>query len=285
MGRWHWMILLAGLCTFLRGATTDEQVLVEALSHPKFWSSVHAAKYLTELQLAPDAVEDYLNSRKKCESEPVQRIGIWRVQALRCRRPEERTAVLNHLRAIAFAKDSPSDQVHAIETLFKLRYRCTEQERALLEKCSAFDSPLLQIYSSALLALQVPGEISRLTSLYRRYLSKAPYGGVLLYVLQEFPALPDELLSALEESCRPDENASSRIQVQRILIRHGRLKYSQLKPDDLPASGASLRFLLENAPKSEACQTMILQLAKSADIESRMLAAYAALKIACANTR
>ncbi|MBQ7539570.1 MAG: hypothetical protein IJT13_00410, partial [Bacteroidaceae bacterium] len=64
----------------------------------------------------------------------------------------------------------------------------------------------------------------------------------------------------------------------RILLKCGQLQFSQLDME-LPPTGESLRLLLDYAPKSEECRRMIVQLKKTDNLESQLIAAYATLRL------
>ena len=203
---------------------------------------------------------------------------------MRCRktgRQDEYERTLTLIRSIAFADENPTDRIHAVETLFKLRYFCNEEEqRRLRHFCGDEECPaLLKIYSAALLAWSSPEEgAGNLTRLFRQYRDDASCRLVMLVVLQNFRRLPDELLKEIAEVQSNAKYAASRVAASRILLRHRRLFVEQVLAD-LPPSAEAMRLLLEFAPKSRECQAMIRLLMKSDSLELRMLAVFAKLKI------
>ena len=259
------------------------ETLKAALEQPRFWSAVHAAEYLTELGLAQDSVRSFLSRQGTCEAEPVKRIGIWRVKAQLFRaegKQDEFDRVISSLKGIAFAEKEVPDQVHALETLFKLRYRCDLAEQAQL--CKICDDakvpPLLRIYSRALLALVKPEALSGFAGLFQAYKDKEPDCTALLYVLQAYSSIPEELALALKAYLRASKSDAKRIGAMRILLKCGQLQFSQLDME-LPPTGESLRLLLDYAPKSKGCRRMIALLKKTDSLEARLLAAYATLRL------
>lgn len=259
------------------------ETLKAALEQPRFWSAVHAAEYLTELGLAQDSVRSFISRHETCEAEPVKRIGIWRVKAqlfLAEGKQEEYDKMICSLKGIAFAEKEGPDQIHALETLFKLRYRCNLAEQVKLGKiCDDTKSPsLLHIYSRALLALVKPDALTRFAGLFQAYKDKEPDCTALLYVLQAYPSISEELALALKAFLRDSKSDAKRVSAVRILLKCGQLQFSQLDME-LPPTGESLRLLLDYAPKSEECRRMIIQLKKTDSLESQLIAAYATLRL------
>ena len=276
--RLYSLLLCFALSAF---CASEAEVLVKALDQPKFWSAVHAAEYLIELKQERGVVEEFLKKQKTAESIPINRIGIWRVQAQHFRTlgmQAEYNAVISKLKGVAYSKPAASDQIHALETLFKLREAPTEEEqRKLIGMRSAKDaSALLQIYSAALLALSKQEEKATLSRLFINYKEEQLNRGVLLYVLQAYPTLPDDLLKSIDAFQRNTKSSYQRAAALRILLKNKKLSFAQI--GDLETTGEYLKLLLEHAPQSETCKKAISQLAKSDNLESQILAAYAVLK-------
>ena len=261
---------------------SEAELLVKALEQPKFWSAVHAAEYLIELRQGREAVEAFMKKQKAAEGVPVNRVGVWRVQAQHFRASErqaEYSGVIAKLKGVAFAEPAAPDQTHALETLFKLKEPPTEEEqRRLMKMRSAKDAPaLLQIYATALLALSKQDEAASFSSLFAKHSEEQLYCGVLLYVLQAYQPLPDDLLKSIDAFQRNTKSSYQRAAALRILLKNKKLSFAQI--GELEPTGEYLKLLLEHAPQSEACKNVIRQLAASDNLESQLLAAYAAILV------
>ena len=261
---------------------SEAELLAKALEQPKFWSAVHAAEYLIELRQGREAVEAFMKKQKAAEGVPVNRVGVWRVQAQHFRASErqaEYSGVIAKLKSVAFAEPAAPDQTHALETLFKLREPPTEEEqRKLIDMRSAKDAPaLLQIYTTALLALSKQDEAASFSPLFVKYREEQLYRGVLLYVLQAYQSLPDDLLANIDAFQKNTKTSYQRAAALRILLKHGKISFAQIC--ELEPTGEYLKLLLEHAPQSEACKNIIRQLAASDNLESQLLAAYAAILV------
>ena len=261
-------------------AAPDLQPLTDGLRHPKFWTSVHAAEYLLDLDLAPAAVDAFVARKRQCEAVPVERIGLWRVMALRAQGTPEYARLLDRIRRIAFAVPPTADQTHAVETLLKLQYKCTPSEAARLRRIlRASDSAVgLQIYSAALLALADPTALSDLERLLERHRQDPLWCGVLLYALRLVPNLSERLYVQAQAFCRTSPSEENRMAAALLLLNHRRLTYAQLpRPPREPGKDA-LAVLLLYAPQSPEFRRMLGQMRRSDNAEWRLFAAYAALQ-------
>ena len=265
---------------------SERETLTAALEHPRFWTAVHAAEYLIELETAPEAVDGFVARLSADEAVPVRRIGVWRVKALRARGRNDWAGFDRYtslLKNVAFADRTCSDRVHALETLFKLDCRCSAAEREMLKKFRSGeqDSPGMQVYAAALLALSDQSALRELTGLFERYRSDRVYCGVLLYVCKRFPALPDDLLALLDDM-RKDTAAAPehRIAAAGILLRHRKIPADSVAEIPEKVCPAYLQILQEYAPQSRECKKILRQMKESDNMEMKLYAAYIILKSA-----
>ncbi len=274
MHRWLCILLLAA--AWLPGGDAV-QTLMAGLEHPNFWTAVHAAEYLIDLRQAPEAVDAFVARKRGCASVPVERIGLWRVMALRAE-GAERAAAIACLRRAAFAEPPAPDQTHAIETLLKLQYRCTPREasrlRAILKDSAS--QPGLQIYSAALLALAEPEGYAALERLLERHREEPVWCGVLLYALRLVPSPTERLFAQVQAICREAPSESHRVAAAFLLLNHRRMRFAEIPRLPSEPGKDALALLWLHAPKSPAFRQMLERMRQSDTIELRLFAAYIA---------
>lgn len=267
----------------LPGAENQAQILVRALKHPRFWSQIHAAEYLIELQLAPAAVQDFLQRQQALEQVPIQRIGIWRVKALQARQYQDQAGydkLIAQLKAAAFAPETPGDRIHAVETLFKLQYKCSAVEQKLLRKfISRSDSPAaLQIYAAALLGLVDDQAFFKLNELLEQHQNHKVYSSVLLYVLGQYRELPPELLAQLQKLRYKFPKAEHRTTAAVILLAHRQLVWEKADVKLHENHRESLLAAYKFVGDRKVYRKLLQQMQNSEDIEAKMFAEYFILK-------
>ncbi len=101
--------------------------LEEALTVQPKWIKVHAAEYLIALGYSELVKKEFLHENDLHQTEPRYRIGVWRVLAQEEVVPQKKTRWTNMIFE-AFADRNGADQMHAIESLAKLKL-------SPLEKC------------------------------------------------------------------------------------------------------------------------------------------------------
>lgn len=278
---WICFFLLLTASYVLHGS--EKQDLIETLAHPRFWSAVHAAEYLIELETAPQAVEKFIQAHKSNEKVPVKRIGVWRVKALYARSrgdSAEYSRIIGRLKDIAFAPEQLPDKIHSLETLFKLNVKCTPAEQDLLKKyCKKNPAvPGLKIYSAALLARNDHTGLSLLANYLKQYRSDNIYCGVLLYVCGQYDKLPEDVLAVIGEIYRGSSVNDHKISAAGILLKHQKISPEAVKtlPEKLCIS--YLKVLDKFSPDRTACSKVLEQMLKSDNIELKIFAAYTFLK-------
>lgn len=266
---------------------SELQVLTEALQSKHFWSAVHAAEYLVELNEAPQALESFFQQQQSNSTLPVKRIGIWRVAALQAQSAGLETDlqhIIRQLRSAAFSTEAepPPDQINALETLFKLRCLCSKAEQLQLK--NALNNAHLpigrRIYSAALLALSQVEGFEHLSKILHQYQDDPVWSGVLLYILQQYPVLPDFLLRELTGLARTQLREPFRTNVMLILSKHRPDSLKQLPVPDETCTKAYVMLITAQSGniQSEQCQKLLRQMANSGEVEKMIFAAYMQLK-------
>lgn len=270
--------------------SSDLSILTGALQNQRFWTAVHAAEYLIELKRAPEAIACFLDRQRTAETVPVNRIGIWRVRAQQFAVSEDMAGynqVIELLRQAAFASGDAPDRIHGLETLFKLNYQCNDAEQKQLEIfISASDSPLLlQIYSAALLSWADSRRIVELVRLFRQHSSDKLACSVLLYVLQKYPVLPEELLKQVSELYKNSPEDDQRIAAAWLLLKHRKMSTATIPKIPEKLCKTYLQILREYLPQSSRYNKVLQQMKRSCNIEMQMYAVYIALKDKAGNVK
>ena len=270
--------------------SSDLSILTGALQNQRFWTAVHAAEYLIELKCAPEAIACFFDRQRTAETVPVNRIGIWRVRAQQFAVSEDMAGynqVIELLRQAAFASGDAPDRIHGLETLFKLNYQCNDAEQKQLEIfISASDSPLLlQIYSAALLSWADSRRIVELVRLFRQHSSDKLACSVLLYVLQKYPVLPEELLKQVSELYKNSPEDDQRIAAAWLLLKHRKMSTATIPQIPEKLCKTYLQILREYLPQSSRYNKVLQQMKRSGNIEMQMYAVYIALKDKAGNVK
>lgn len=278
-----WISIFILLLTGFVSPGGEKQLLVKALDHPSFWSAVHAAEYLIELKSAPQAVAKFIQQRQSETSDPVKQVGVWRVKALYARSQNNHVEYLHTVKLLkqtAFAPGERPGKIHSLETLFKLKVKCTAAEQVLLQKNCAENpgNPGLKIYSAALLAHSDQGAFKLLADHLKQYRFDKVYCTVLLYVCGQYPELPEKIVATLNSIYHNSKAADRRIAAAGILLKHQKISLDAVKTlPEKPGIGY-LRILNDFAPDSTAFKKISVQMLKSNNIEHQILAAYTILK-------
>lgn len=117
--------------------------LKEALKAQVQWTKVHAAEYLIRMGYAERVKKEFLRENDLYHTRPKYRIGIWRVLAKAETEPEQKNQWRRKILE-AFSDQNGPDQLHAIETLAKLKLsplaKCPEAtQKALTSKDRNFN--------------------------------------------------------------------------------------------------------------------------------------------------
>ena len=124
-------------------------VLRNALKQQSRWQKVHAAEYLLALDYPQDVANVFAQQLEQFSEEAEYRIGIWRVLT-RSTHDDRRSKWRQKIVAVFLDPNSP-DRVHAAETLAKLGYKATEQEKAAFEKAARSENGPLASFALAVL--------------------------------------------------------------------------------------------------------------------------------------
>ena len=280
-------VLLMTLTTL---KSSDLPILTGALQNQYFWTAVHAAEYLIELKRAPEAIACFLDRLRIAETVPVNRIGVWRVRAQQFAVSEDMARynqVIVLLRQAAFASGDAPDRIHALETLFKLNYQCNDAEQKQLEIfISASDKPvLLKIYSAALLSWTDSRRLVDFVRLFRQHSGDKLACSVLLYVLQKYPVLPEELLKQVSELYKNSPEDDQRIAAAVLLLKHRKMSAEFIPQIPEKLCKTYLQILKAHLPQSSRYNKVLQLMKSSGNIEVQMYAAYIALKDKAGNIK
>jgi HEAT repeat protein len=113
-------------------AERARRVLADALATEKAFVKVHAAEALIALGEVESPRRVFQAELPATERERPYRIGVWRVLALSSPTRDERARWIEHIEAVVL-DDAAMDQLHAIETLGKLRHRPAAAVRRAVE--------------------------------------------------------------------------------------------------------------------------------------------------------
>jgi len=108
------------------------QLLHTALDREEGWIKVHAAEALLAAGDTQDVKATFDRELSSKGNERPYRIGIWRVLAQAARNDEARQGWLKNI-FDAFRDVEGTDRLHAVETLGKLGYRATSDDRDVFE--------------------------------------------------------------------------------------------------------------------------------------------------------
>lgn len=269
-------------------AVNNSAVFIQGLESENFWTQIHAAEYMIECDIPDIQLQKWQDNAEKCFGDtPVKRIGVWRVKALdarSCGNNEEFQQVIGKLKKVAFSPNSP-DRIHALETLFKLKIKLLPEESAQLKSEIQDEKPssAFRIYGAGLLGLS---DTSSGEKILLEEFTAAAIGStekfLTIFIWKNYPSLSDTVLTALQaalDSKQYDEEMQ--IAMSGILLQHGRINSKQLflLTDKFQSDGSELlRLAVKYAP--EKASEFIKQCAASNDIELRMLATWAEIKIA-----
>ncbi len=121
-----------------------------AVSDSTGWNRIRAAEALTELGYPEEAVAALRD--QEATAPPEERIGVWRVLARAAPSAKERRDMLDHIRRVAVDPQAP-DRLHAVESLAKLGYRITDEERSAIQEM-ATGTPAQSAFPWWLLAIR-----------------------------------------------------------------------------------------------------------------------------------
>ena len=121
--------VLSGCCMICPNKTPDS-ALMKGLKSEGFWTRVHAAEHMIDVDLNKKLIEElFLADEKANPEETYCRVGRHRVLIRLGNNVDER---MKKLHEIAFNPDS-EDRIHAVETLGKLGWTATgEDEKTLI---------------------------------------------------------------------------------------------------------------------------------------------------------
>ena len=172
--------------------------LRRALREEREFVRVHAAEALLRLSY-PEGVREVFDLEAKAhQDQPVYRIGIWRVLAQASPGAEIRERITRQIRDV-FLDSTASDQIHAAESLAKLRYQIPESEASAFEAAAGSEDTGLSVFAHWALAPSPDGVHQ---SAIARLLTADDAVARLraAYVLRHLPALSDENREKLKEA-------------------------------------------------------------------------------------
>jgi SSS family solute:Na+ symporter len=267
--------------------------LRSVLEHQDRWAKVHAAEFLLALDY-PDRVQAAFTEELDVHgAEPEYRIGIWRVLAQATYDPKEKRRWVSRIRDVFLDSGAP-DRLHAVETLAKLGYTVTEQERGadrdrterdVFEETAAADGPMAVFARWVLVASDPERDDSLLAELLAS--DDARVRGLAAYAIRHLPTVSPAAQQALASAAAAEQpDSPARIHVVSAAAVHGPTgQRSDWKEE--------LRGLAETAgpaDRYQACQTLA-QVADQSDLpllvrklededpDVRSAAAYAILRV------
>lgn len=281
-------IVMAILSKKVNAAMSDTAVFIQGLEHENFWTQIHAAEYMIDCNSHDIHLQRWQDNAEKCfDTTPVKRIGVWRVKALDARssgKDKEFQQVIGKLKKVAFAVSSP-DRIHALETLFKLKIVLHPEEAARLkseiqdEKASS----AFRIYGAGLLSLSDTSTGQKI--LLEEFTAAAVSSSekfLTVFIWKNSQFLSDTVLAVIQAALDSNQyDQGMQIAMLGIMLQHHRISSENLflLTDKFQSDGSELlRLAVKYAP--EKTSEFIKQCAASNDIELRMLAAWAEIKIA-----
>ena len=275
--------VLSGCCMF--GPKTPEASLHKGLKSEGFWTRVHAAEHMIDVDLDKKLIEElFLADEKANPEETYCRVGRHRVLIRLGNNVDER---MKRLHEIAFNENS-EDRIHAVETLGKLGWTATgEDEKVLIAIRSdkSLDDGLR--YFSAW--VDDTKDIERETFLTSGCIdSVKPHFNAIRGVngLRFMKEISLEQTYIILQMVANNESYSSslRLVAVELLLRDKKMNfdealnlYAKLKKDNA-AKGQWCRILAFFAPK-EMAELELNKFLKSGDIELSMSAAWGLLKL------
>lgn len=278
---------MAVLSKNANAAMSDTAVFIQGLEHENFWTQIHAAEYMIDCNCHGIHLQRWQDNAEKCfDTIPVKRIGVWRVKALEARsygKDKEFQQVIGKLKTVAFSASSP-DRIHALETLFKLKIVLLPEESAQLksEIQDRAASPAFRIYGAGLLSLSDASAGQKI--LLEEFIASAVGSTekfLIIFIWKNSPLLSDAVLAAVQAALDSNQyDQAMQIAMSGILLQHGRINSEKffLSTGKFQSDGSELlRLAVKYAP--EKASEFIKQCAAGNDIELRMLAAWAEIKI------
>ena len=264
---------------------TPQDALAEGLKSEGFWTRVHAAEHMIDVDINKAEIEAiFLADEKANPEEPFSRVGRHRVLIRLGNNVEDR---LLKLHEIAFNAES-EDRIHAIETLGKLGWQAKgEDEAALLairndksldDGLRYFSAWIPDTNDSARELFLTSGFID---STKPHYNAIRGMGG--LKFMKEITSEQTYIILQMVAN-NVSYNGSIRLSAAEILLRDKKMTFEEAQKlylsmeKDNGAKGQYCRILALFAPK-ELAEIELKKFLQSSDLELRMSAAWGLFKL------
>ena len=143
----------------------------------------------------------------------------------------------------------------------------------------------MKIYSAALLSWADSRRLVDFVRLFRQHSGDKLACSVLLYVLQKYPVLPEELLKQVSELYKNSPEDDQRIAAAVLLLKHRKMSAEFIPQIPEKLCKTYLQILKAHLPQSSRYNKVLQLMKSSGNIEVQMYAAYIALKDKAGNIK
>lgn len=178
-------------------------VLRNVMQREERFVKVHAAEALIELGLSAGVHDVFIAQEREHHDVPSYRLGVWRALARSTAGTPEYDEWVGNLRKVALDPAVP-DRIAAIESLAKLKYALTPDERPVIDALATSDNDGIALFSIWLLS-QTPSSANPQDRIARYLDSKDPISRLRsIYILRFLPALSADNRAKLKAAARAE---------------------------------------------------------------------------------